>query len=121
MLDHARCLRRSQQTFQLTDKAANTVQFSCVSLLEEVKGDSPIDTRPHPLGMALSQTTPSPTVMSTALAENVTSLTVTPVILSSTTPGCGAFNLSTCELCAPGSQYDNSESQIRHITLYVMF
>lgn len=60
------------------------------------------------IGAALSQTTPSPTAVSTALAENVTALTVTPVILSSTTPGCATFNLSTCEPCAPGSQYDNN-------------
>lgn len=31
------------------------------------------------------------------------------MILSSTTPGCTAFNTSTCEPCAPGSQYDNSK------------
>lgn len=92
-----------------------------VSLLEEVKGDSPNAPLPSPAGTALSQTTPSPTVMSTALAENVTSLTVTPVIVSSTTPGCTAFNLSTCEQCAPGTQYDNSESRIHHITLCVIF
>ncbi|XP_060939005.1 cilia- and flagella-associated protein 99-like [Limanda limanda] len=57
-----------------------------------------------------SQTTLAPAVVSTTFIENVTSLTVTPMILSSTTPGCSAFNTSTCEPCAPGSQYDNSES-----------
>lgn len=61
-------------------------------------------------GMVLSQTTLAPAVMNTTLIENVTSLTPTPVILSSTTPSCSAFNTSTCEPCAPGSQYDNSES-----------
>lgn len=60
------------------------------------------------LGMVLSQTTLSPAVISTTLIENVTSLTLTPVILSSTTPGCSAFNTSTCEPCPPGSRYDNN-------------
>lgn len=63
-----------------------------------------------PPGMVLSQTTLTPAVMNTTLIQNVTSLTVTPVILSSTTPGCFEYNISTCEPCAPGSQYDNSES-----------
>lgn len=54
--------------------------------------------------MALSQTSPAPAVSSTT-----PSVTVTPVILSSTTPGCTAFNASTCEPCAPGSQSDNSK------------
>lgn len=61
-------------------------------------------------GMVLSQTTLTPAVMSTTRTENVTTLTVTPVILSSTTPGCSGFNTSTCEPCAPGSKYDNSKS-----------
>lgn len=61
-------------------------------------------------GMVLSQTTLTPAVMSTTLTENVTTPTVTPVILSSTTPGCSGFNTSTCEPCAPGSKYDNSKS-----------
>lgn len=61
-------------------------------------------------GMALSQTTLTPAVVNTTLMENGTSLTVTPVMLSTTAPGCLAFNTSTCEPCAPGSQYDNSES-----------
>lgn len=60
-------------------------------------------------GMVLSQTTLTPAVMTTTLTENVTTLTATPVMLSSTTPGCSAFNTSTCEPCAPGSQYDNSK------------
>lgn len=59
--------------------------------------------------MSLSQTTPTPTVTSTTALVNMTTLTVTPMILSSTTPGCTAFNTSTCEPCAPGSQYDNSK------------
>lgn len=66
-------------------------------------------TQCHLPGVALSQTTLSPAVMSTAPTENVTTLTVTPVILSSTTPGCATFNTSTCEPCVPGSQYDNSK------------
>lgn len=61
-------------------------------------------------GTVLSQTTLTPAVMSTTLTENVTTPTVTPVILSSTTPGCSGFNTSTCEPCAPGSKYDNSKS-----------
>lgn len=60
-------------------------------------------------GVSLSQTTPTPAVSSTTPFVNVTTLTVTPMILSSTTPGCTAFNTSTCESCAPGSQYDNSK------------
>lgn len=72
-------------------------------------------------GTALSQTTPTPTVMSTALIENVTTLTVTPVILSSTTPGCATFNISTCEPCAPGSRYDNSESPVHPAAHLAMF
>nr|XP_019940171.1 PREDICTED: multiple epidermal growth factor-like domains protein 11 isoform X1 [Paralichthys olivaceus] len=60
------------------------------------------------IGLVGSQTTLTPAVVSTTLIENVTSLTITPVILSSTTPGCSAFNTSTCEPCAPGSQYDNN-------------
>ncbi|GLD62387.1 laminin subunit gamma-2-like protein [Lates japonicus] len=60
------------------------------------------------IGLVVSQTTLTPAVINTTLIENVTSLTVTPVILSSTTPGCFAFNTSTCEPCAPGSQYDNN-------------
>lgn len=60
-------------------------------------------------GMVLSQTTPTPAVINTTLKENVTTLTVTPMILSSTTPGCSLFNTSTCEPCAPGSQYDDSK------------
>ncbi|KAM7375853.1 hypothetical protein PAMP_005620 [Pampus punctatissimus] len=58
--------------------------------------------------MVVSQTTLTPAVMNTTLTENVTSLTLTPMILSSTTPSCFAFNTSTCEPCAPGSQYDNN-------------
>ncbi|CAG10560.1 unnamed protein product [Tetraodon nigroviridis] len=53
--------------------------------------------------VALSQTSPTPAVSSTAPL-----VTVTPVIFSSTTPGCSAFNTSTCEPCAPGSQFDNT-------------
>lgn len=106
----------------LPDKAAKCTQLSppwpSVGLLGKAKGDWGIVPLP---GTTLGQTTPSPTVMSTALAGNVTSLTVTPVILSSTAPGCAAFNLSTCEQCAPGSQYDNGESQIHRVTHYVMF
>lgn len=60
-------------------------------------------------GMSLSQTTPTPAVTSTTPFVNVTTLTVTPMILSSTTPGCTTFNTSTCESCAPGSLYDNSK------------
>uniref|UniRef100_A0A3Q4BGA8 Tyrosine-protein kinase ephrin type A/B receptor-like domain-containing protein n=1 Tax=Mola mola TaxID=94237 RepID=A0A3Q4BGA8_MOLML len=58
--------------------------------------------------MVLSQTTLTPAVTDTTLSENVPTLTVTPVILSSTTPGCSEFNTSTCEPCGPGSQYDNT-------------
>ncbi|XP_035465254.1 laminin subunit gamma-2 [Scophthalmus maximus] len=60
------------------------------------------------IGLVGSQTTLTPAVIDTTPVENVTSLTLTPVILSSTTPGCFAFNTSTCEPCAPGSQYDNN-------------
>uniref|UniRef100_A0A1A8BKK0 Tyrosine-protein kinase ephrin type A/B receptor-like domain-containing protein n=1 Tax=Nothobranchius kadleci TaxID=1051664 RepID=A0A1A8BKK0_NOTKA len=60
------------------------------------------------IGMVLSQTTPTPAVMNTTLLQSTTGLTPTPVILSSTTLGCNEFNVSTCESCAPGSQYDNN-------------
>lgn len=114
----------SRQTLKLQkDKSQRRNEFSSVTVAlcqPPWRGQSWV-TRCPPPGTALSQTTPSPTVMSTALTENVTTLTVTPVILSSTTPGCSTFNVSTCEPCAPGSQYDNSESQIHHITLYAMF
>ncbi|XP_067099689.1 multiple epidermal growth factor-like domains protein 6 [Osmerus mordax] len=60
------------------------------------------------LGLALSQTTLAPTlepaVMNTTFSENMTS---TPMILSTTSPGCSALNTSTCEACVPGSYYDN--------------
>lgn len=59
--------------------------------------------------MSQSQTTPTPAVTSTTPFVNVTTLTVTPMILSSTTPGCTTFNTSTCESCAPGSLHDNSK------------
>ncbi|XP_030574860.1 laminin subunit gamma-1 [Archocentrus centrarchus] len=60
------------------------------------------------ISIVVSQTTLTPAVTDTTQIDNVTSLTPTPVIFSSTTPGCAAFNLSTCEPCAPGSQYDNN-------------
>ncbi|KAM9709033.1 uncharacterized protein ACNS7B_001139 [Menidia menidia] len=60
------------------------------------------------LGVVVTQTTLSPAVISTTLLENATGVTPTPVIFSSTTPGCFAFNVSNCEPCAPGSQSDNN-------------
>nr|XP_057946785.1 sushi, von Willebrand factor type A, EGF and pentraxin domain-containing protein 1 isoform X2 [Doryrhamphus excisus] len=60
------------------------------------------------VGVALSQTTPTPAALTTTLLENGTAVTPTPVPVStSTTSSCSAFNTSTCEPCAPGSQYDN--------------
>ncbi|XP_076014587.1 uncharacterized protein LOC143007079 [Genypterus blacodes] len=59
------------------------------------------------LGVVVSQTTLAPAVMNTTVSENVTALTPTPMTLFTTSPGCSAFNLSTCELCAPGSYYHN--------------
>uniref|UniRef100_A0A3P8UFN3 Si:dkey-21a6.5 n=1 Tax=Cynoglossus semilaevis TaxID=244447 RepID=A0A3P8UFN3_CYNSE len=58
--------------------------------------------------MVGSQTTLSPAVTSTTLIQNVTSLSPTTAIVSSTTQGCSEFNTSTCEPCAPGSRYDNT-------------
>lgn len=49
------------------------------------------------LGIVVSQTTLAPAVTDTA----------TPMILSTTSPGCSALNTSTCEPCVPGSYYDN--------------
>ncbi|XP_029349809.1 multiple epidermal growth factor-like domains protein 9 [Echeneis naucrates] len=62
------------------------------------------------IGPVVSQTTLTPAVMNTTLIENVTSpdQTPTPMIFSSTTPGCAEFNTSTCEPCAPGTQFDNT-------------
>uniref|UniRef100_A0A3Q3J1L3 TNFR-Cys domain-containing protein n=1 Tax=Monopterus albus TaxID=43700 RepID=A0A3Q3J1L3_MONAL len=60
------------------------------------------------LGLVVSQTTLTPAVMNTTPVENVTSMTLTPVILSSTTLSCFPFNTSACEPCAPGSRYDNT-------------
>lgn len=69
------------------------------------------------LGLVLSQTTLIPALTGTTVIDNVTAPTTPtiPLILSSTTgppisttPGCAAFNTSTCEPCAPGSQYDNN-------------
>ncbi|KAJ3612898.1 hypothetical protein NHX12_019155, partial [Muraenolepis orangiensis] len=58
--------------------------------------------------MVVSQTTLSPAVASTtASSEIVTDLTATPTGLSTTPPGCLAVNTSTCQLCVPGSYYDN--------------
>lgn len=62
-------------------------------------------------GVVVSQTTLTPAVMNTTVSENVTALTLTPVTLFTTSPGCLAFNLSTCEACAPGSYYHNGETQ----------
>lgn len=121
MLDHSRCHGGVNKLSSCQTKQQNTFSSVTVAVCQPPWRGQRWLTHCPPPGVALGQTTPSPTVMSTALAENVTSLTVTPVILSSTTPGCGAFNLSTCEPCAPGSQYDNSESQIHHTALYFMF
>uniref|UniRef100_A0A3B3WL49 Tyrosine-protein kinase ephrin type A/B receptor-like domain-containing protein n=1 Tax=Poecilia mexicana TaxID=48701 RepID=A0A3B3WL49_9TELE len=60
------------------------------------------------IGLVQSQTTLTPVVMNTTALQNATVVTPTPVIFSSTTPGCFSFNASTCEACAPGSQYDNT-------------
>ncbi|XP_007576237.1 PREDICTED: sushi, von Willebrand factor type A, EGF and pentraxin domain-containing protein 1-like isoform X1 [Poecilia mexicana] len=60
------------------------------------------------IGLVQSQTTLTPVVMNTTALQNATVVTPTPVIFSSTTPGCFSFNASTCEACAPGSQYDNN-------------
>ncbi|KAG7277317.1 hypothetical protein CRUP_005851 [Coryphaenoides rupestris] len=62
------------------------------------------------LGMAVSQTTtPAPAVVSTTSSgEIVTGVTTTPLTLGSTTPpGCSLLNTSTCQICVPGSNYDN--------------
>lgn len=92
-----------------------TVNNTCQKMVASVLQPNPpsssikVDHCPPP-GMVLSQTTLTPAVTNATLVGNVTTLTVTPMILSSTTPGCFAFNTSTCEACAPGSQYDNSKS-----------
>ncbi|XP_051941415.1 signal peptide, CUB and EGF-like domain-containing protein 1 [Hippocampus zosterae] len=59
------------------------------------------------IGMVMSQTTPAPAVLTAIPVENATLLTPTSAPVSSTTPSCSAFNISNCEPCAPGSQYDN--------------
>lgn len=60
--------------------------------------------------MVMSQTTPTPAALTAVPVENATVLTPTSAPVSSTTPSCSAFNISNCEPCAPGSQYDNGES-----------
>ncbi|CAN9502123.1 unnamed protein product [Ophioblennius macclurei] len=61
------------------------------------------------LGVVVGQTTLAPAVTDTTLSDNATtSVTPTPATIVSTTPSCSAFNVSTCEPCAPGSQYDNN-------------
>ncbi|XP_034051126.1 multiple epidermal growth factor-like domains protein 9 [Thalassophryne amazonica] len=60
------------------------------------------------LGRVESQTTLPPAVTNTTVSENVTSPTPTPLILSTTIPGCLGLNTSSCEPCAPGSRYDNN-------------
>uniref|UniRef100_A0A3Q3EBP4 Si:dkey-21a6.5 n=1 Tax=Hippocampus comes TaxID=109280 RepID=A0A3Q3EBP4_HIPCM len=58
--------------------------------------------------MVMSQTTPTPAVLTAIPVENATVLTPTSAPVSSTTPSCSAFNISNCEPCAPGWQYDNT-------------
>ncbi|XP_056152261.1 proprotein convertase subtilisin/kexin type 5 isoform X2 [Lampris incognitus] len=60
------------------------------------------------LGMVISQTTLAPAVMNTTVGEIVTDVTATSFIPGTTTPGCSALNISSCEACVPGSYYDNS-------------
>ncbi|KAJ8388289.1 hypothetical protein AAFF_G00135500 [Aldrovandia affinis] len=57
------------------------------------------------LGVVVGQTTLSPAVTNTTAGENVTA--TTPILFSTTPMGCSAFNTSTCEMCSPGSHYDN--------------
>ncbi|CAL8286794.1 unnamed protein product [Lota lota] len=60
------------------------------------------------LGMVVPQTTLAPALVSTtASPENSTDVTTTPMMLSTTPPGCSGRNSSTCEACVPGSHYDN--------------
>lgn len=59
------------------------------------------------LGVAVSQTTLDPALTDSTLFEDMTEVTSPPVTIVSMTPSCSAFNLSLCELCAPGSHYDN--------------
>ena len=63
-------------------------------------------------GMVVSQTTLAPAVVSTtASSENTTDVTATPMMFSTLPPGCSGLNSSTCEVCVPGSHYDNGEVQ----------
>ncbi|CAL8300345.1 unnamed protein product [Boreogadus saida] len=60
------------------------------------------------LGMVVSQTTLAPAVVSTTvISENTTDVTATPMMLSTLPPSCTGLNSSTCEVCVPGSHYDN--------------
>ena len=62
--------------------------------------------------MVVSQTTLAPAVVSTtAISENTTDVTATPMMLSTLPPSCTGLNSSTCEVCVPGSHYDNGEVQ----------
>ena len=61
--------------------------------------------------MVRSQTTLTPAVTATTVSVNVTTTTptTTPIMLSTTAPGCSALNTATCEACAPGFYYNNGE------------
>ncbi|KAG8013378.1 Cilia-and flagella-associated protein 99 [Nibea albiflora] len=125
-LNHMMCIL-SYDTDERTDPTARDRARERASLTSSVKNKDKSTTChgsdlqiliiqcPSPPGMVLSQTTLTPAVMSTTLIENATVLTPTPVILSSTTPGCFAFNTSTCEPCAPGSQYDNISLEVHYV------
>ncbi|TSN67069.1 hypothetical protein Baya_8885 [Bagarius yarrelli] len=62
-------------------------------------------------GAVGSQTTFTPAVTditnltSTTLSESDT--TITPIMLSTTTPGCSSLNISSCQTCEPGTYYNN--------------
>ncbi|KAI1887395.1 hypothetical protein AGOR_G00189860 [Albula goreensis] len=58
------------------------------------------------LGMVVGQTTLIPAVTNATVIENVTVVT-TQIPLSTTPPGCSVFNTSSCEVCSPGTYYDN--------------
>ncbi|KAJ8271638.1 hypothetical protein COCON_G00104970 [Conger conger] len=65
------------------------------------------------IGVVVGQTTLIPAVTNSTTDENVTMTTpmTTPIPLTTTPAPCSAFNISTCEVCSPGSYYDNETLQ----------
>lgn len=57
------------------------------------------------IGVVVGQTTLAPAVTNSTVDANVTM--TTPVMPTPTVSACSAFNVSTCEVCSPGSYYDN--------------